>query len=85
MRVMSKINADYCFPCSSYICSFNKSPDLHLGFTLGTNERLVIPRRVAFTVYLSIGQDRSTYVHNGFYIGIRLSPVMFSQRNFLSL
>jgi hypothetical protein len=31
MRVMSKINADYCFPCSSYICSFNKSPDLHLA------------------------------------------------------
>ncbi|MGC2309918.1 MAG: hypothetical protein WA461_16060, partial [Nitrososphaeraceae archaeon] len=55
------------------------------SFTLGTNERLVIPRRVAFTAYLSIGQDRSTYVHNGFYIGIRLSPVMFSQRNFLSL
>lgn len=31
IRAMRKINADYCFPCSSYICSFNKSPDLHLA------------------------------------------------------
>jgi hypothetical protein len=26
-----RINVDYCFPCSSYICSFNKSSDLHLA------------------------------------------------------
>ena len=85
MRVMSKINADYCFPCSSYICSFNKSPDLHLALhSEQTKDSLSLDVSLLL-LYLSIGQDRSTYVHNGFYIGIRLSPVMFSQRNFLSL
>lgn len=51
------------------------------NFTLGTNERLVIPRRVALTMCLSIGQNRSTYVHNEFYIGIRISHVTLYQRN----
>jgi hypothetical protein len=40
---------------------------------LRANEKLIIARRVAIVAiapYVSIVQDRSSYVHNGFYIGI---------------
>jgi hypothetical protein len=42
-----------------------------LSSALRANEGLIIARRVAIAPYVSIVQDRSSYVHNGFYIGIK--------------
>jgi hypothetical protein len=53
--------------------------------TLRANEKLIIARRVAIAAYVSIVQDRSSYVRMGFYIGIRRSHAMFYSNNLMLL
>jgi hypothetical protein len=65
-----RITVDYCFPCSSYICSFNKSSVRHLVLHSEQTKNLcslgVSPSLLA-CVLVKVVLDMS----HGLYIGIK--------------